>query len=113
MTILDRPFHIIVVFWGDRFRNYFLEYCLPSLLAPNNLPCLATRQRSKFLIATRPNDWLAAKDTLIFRVLERYITPVFLEIPSCPPEKSGCEHMGIGHKLACALAYQEKAFGVV
>src|SRR4051812_33393919 len=29
---VERPFHFIVVVWGDQLTNSFLEYCLPSLL---------------------------------------------------------------------------------
>jgi hypothetical protein len=110
---LNRPFHLIVVLWGERFRNYFLEYCLPSLLAPGNIPTLAIGQAHKFLIATRPDDWAAMKATPIFRLMERYVTPVFLEIPPCPPGRGGCEHMGVGHKLALDMAYREKAYATV
>jgi hypothetical protein len=110
---LDKPFHFIVVLWGERFRNYFLEYCLPSLLAPGNIPALAGRGRHKFMIATRPDDWLAMKATPIFSLMERYIIPVFLEIPPCPVGRSGCEHMGVGHKLALDIAYRERAYASV
>jgi hypothetical protein len=113
IAALDRPFHFIVVLWGERFRNYFLEYCLPSLLAPGNIPALSSRPRHKFLIATRPDDWAVMTATPIFRVLERHITPVFLEIPPCPADRSGCEHMGVGHKLALGIAYREKAYATV
>jgi hypothetical protein len=110
--VLERPFHFAVVLWGERFRNYFLEYCLPSLLSPGNIPALATRAPSKFLIATRPEDWAAMRATAIFKRLEAYIDPVYLEIPPCPPGRTGCEHMGIGHKLACELSFREKAYAV-
>ena len=63
--ILNRPFYFVVVLWGERFRNYFLDLCLPTLLAPGNLPALATAQRSKFFIWTRPDDWAAIKLSLI------------------------------------------------
>lgn len=109
---LERPFHFAIVLWGERFRNYFLEYCLPSLLSPGNIPSLRTRTPSKFLIATRPEDWSAMSETAIFRKLATYIEPVYLEIPPCPPGRSGCEHMGKGDKLACAVSFQEKAYVV-
>jgi hypothetical protein len=110
---LDKPFHFIVVLWGERFRNYFLEYCLPSLLAPGNIPALAGRERNKFLIATRPDDWAAMRATPIFGLMERHITPALLEIPPCPAGRSGCEHMGVGHKLALDVAYREQAYATV
>jgi hypothetical protein len=74
---------------------------------------LRTRQPSKFLIATRPKDWERMRSTAIFRKLEEYVTPVFIEIPPCPPERSGCEHMGIGHKRALQYAFEEKAYAMV
>jgi hypothetical protein len=111
--VLERPFHLIVVLWGERFRNYFLNYCLPSLMAPGNIPALATKTPSKFLIATRPEDWAAMEHAAIFRQMARYVEPHYIEIPPCPPGKSGCEHMGTGHKLACELAYREQAYAAV
>jgi hypothetical protein len=110
---IERPFYLIVVVWGERFRNYFLDYCVPSLLAPGNLPALAPERHSKFLIATRPDDWAAMRSAPIFPLLAQYVEPVFIEIPPCPPDRSGCQHMGIGHKLACDMAYRDKAYGAV
>jgi hypothetical protein len=110
---LDRPFHFITVVWGKTFSETFLEYCVASLLSPGNLPALQTRQRSKFVIATLPADWERMNATPIFRELEKYVDPVFIEIPPCPAGKSGCEHMGVGHKAACQLAHDEKAYAVI
>lgn len=112
-SVIERPFYFIVILWGERFRNYFLEFCLASLLAPGNIPVLATRARSKFLIATRPEDWAAVRETAIFRELAKYVEPVFVEIPPCPPNKSGSQHMGVGHKLCCEMAFQDKAYAVL
>lgn len=111
--VLERPFYLIVVLWGERFRHYFLSYCLPSLMAPGNIPALATRQQSKFLIATRPEDWAAMKQAPIFGLMAQHVSPEFIEIPPCPPGKSGCEHMGIGHKLACEQAYRDQAYAAI
>ena len=110
---LDRPFYFIVVLWGEQFRKYFLDYCVPSLLSPGNLPALNTSRPSKFLIATRPQDWAVMAETRIFQSLKRYVEPVFIEIPACPSDRSGCQHMGIGHSIACDIAHRDKAFGTV
>ena len=110
---LERPFYFIVVLWGARFRAYFLEYCVPSLLAPGNLPSLSTKAPSKFLIVTRPEDWTAIQASPIFQVLGRYITPVFIEIAPCPPGRSGCQHMSLGHRIACEMAHRDKAYAAV
>lgn len=112
-TVVDRPFHFITVLWGRSYASCFLNYCVPSFLAPGNLPSLSTRSRSKFLIATTRDDWDHMTASPIFRELERYVDPVFLEIPPCPPNLSGCEHMGVGHQAACKIAHDEKAYGVV
>jgi len=97
---LSRPFHFILVLWGERFRSYFLDLCLPTLLSARNLPSLKTQERSKFLICTRPEDWAAMQASRIFQLLERYVDPVYLEIPSCPVAARACMHMGIGHRRA-------------
>jgi hypothetical protein len=110
---LERPFYFIVVLWGERFRRYFMEFCLPSALAPGNIPALSTLSRSKFLIATRPDDWAAMRGTEAFRLLARYVDPVFVEIPACPPDRSGYQHMGIGHRIACEMAHRDAAYAVV
>jgi hypothetical protein len=108
-----RPFYFIVILWGERFRNYFLEFCLPSLLSPGNIPALEPSRRSKFLIATRPEDWAAMAGTEIFRTLERHVEPVFVELPPCPPGRTGYQHMGVGHGLTCTMAHRDKAYAVL
>ena len=112
-AVLERPFYFIIVLWGARFRDYFLEYCVPSLLAPGNLPSLSTKTPSKFLIVTRPDDWAAIEASPIFAVLSRYITPVYVEIAPCPPGRSGCQHMGLGHRIACDMAHKDEAYAAV
>src|SRR5262249_29649524 len=106
-------FHFIAVVWGEAFSRCFLEYCVASLLSPGNLPALKTRQRSKFLIATLPTDWAFMNATPIFRELTRYVDRAFIEIPPCAERKSSCEHMGVGHKIACEMAYREKAYATI
>jgi hypothetical protein len=111
--MLERPFHFIVVLWGERFRNYFLDLCLPTLLSPRNLPALRTRQPSKFLICTRPEDWAALNAAPVFRLLEQHVEPVYVEIPPCPAGMEGGVHMGTGHRRGCELAYAAKAYPFV
>ncbi len=106
-----RPFHFIVVFWGDAFRDYLVDYCLPSLLSPGNIPSL-TRGRHRFIFCTTAADWGALVRTPIFALLERHIEPLFVEIPPAPPGQSGCEHMGVGHKRAAEIVHREQGYGV-
>ncbi len=112
-AVLERPFYFIVVLWGERFRNYLVDLCLPTLLSPGNLPALKTRERSRFLIFTRPEDWAALQKTPVFGLLQQYVEPIYIEIPACPPGVSGCVHMGIGHRRGCEMAYAAKAYPLV
>lgn len=107
-----RPFYFNVVVWGERFRNHFLNWCLPTLLSPNNIPALLNKG-NKFLICTTPEDWEAMEQTAIFDLLKKYVEPVLMEIPLPPPGRSGCQHMGIGHKLATEMTYRDRAYGVM
>lgn len=109
----DRAFYFIIVLWGERFRSYFLQYCLPSLLSPGNVPALDPARRSKFLIATRPEDWEAMRRSDPFRRLERYVETVYLEIPPCPPDNTSYQHMGIGHRMASEMAHRDRTYAVV
>jgi hypothetical protein len=106
-----RPLYFIVVFWGERFHRYLTDYCLPSLLSPNNIPVL-DGTRNKFIFCTTAEDWRVLNTTESFLRLQKYIEPCFIEIPPAPQERSGCEHMGVGHKLAAEMAYRDKAYAV-
>ena len=103
---------LTVVVWGQRFRNYLLEYCLPSLLAPGNIPSLAGQRPAKFIFTTTAEDWQAIQATAIFQTLKRYATPVFLELPQCPPDRPNWAHAVVGFKLYCDAVYREKAYRI-
>jgi hypothetical protein len=42
--------------WGYRFTGRFLEFCLPTLLAPNNIPALAGELPCRFVLLSSEND---------------------------------------------------------
>jgi hypothetical protein len=107
-----RPIYFIVVCWGERFRNYLTDICLPALLSPNNIPSLSGGHRNKFIFCTTPQDWSVLHELPIMDALRRHIEPCYIEIPPAPPGRSGCEHMGLGHKLAAELAHKDQAYGV-
>jgi hypothetical protein len=107
-----RPFFFVMVVWGDEYRNYFLEYCLPSLLAPHNIPAVSKCRPAKYLIATTANDWELMKRTAIFRELAHNVVPTFIELPPCPSDRPYWMQNIIGHKLCCDLVFQEKAYRI-
>jgi hypothetical protein len=49
------PFIFSTPVWGGHI-HLFLSVCLPSLLAPGNLPGLAASSQNRYLIYTRPED---------------------------------------------------------
>jgi hypothetical protein len=107
-----RPFYFIVAFWGERFRDFLADFCLPTLLSPNNIPCLTGGRRNRFIFCTTPEDWGILQQTPIFSMLARHVEPVLIEVPPAPPGRSACEHMGLGHKLALQMAHRAGAYSV-
>src|SRR5271155_5483826 len=107
-----RPFYLVLVVWGEQYRNYFLDFCLPSLLAPGNIPTLAAKRPTKYLIATTRSDWEEIRHTTIFRELERYVSPDFVELPACPPERPFWMQNIVGHKLCCDIIAKEEAYRI-
>ncbi len=108
-----RPFYFIVVVWGERYVDFLMNFCVPSLLSPNNIPALANRGKNKFLIATTDEDWARMQGRPIFELLKQYVEPVLIRIPPFPAGESACVHMGIGHKLATHMAFEARAYSAV
>jgi len=108
-----RPIYFIVVVWGERFTEFLLNFCIPSLLSPNNIPALVNRGKNKFLIATTKEDWEQMQARPIFWLLKHYVEPVFIRIPPRPANVGSHLHMGIGHKLATQMAFEARAYATI
>src|ERR1700683_4036197 len=80
-----RPFDFMVPFWGQKYREYFVDRCLPSLLAPNNLTLLDQRDGHRFLIAAPREDWDAIANLPILDRLRRHATPTWIEVEAPNP----------------------------
>lgn len=107
-----RPYYFNVVVWGETYRRYLVDYCLPSLLAPGNIPALRDLRGSRLLVATTRDDWDALRSEPTFERVASYVEPELLEIPPRPPDVPNCVHMGLGHRLITMRAAQDKARGV-
>ncbi len=83
-----RPFDFMVPFWGRRYRDYWVDLSLPSLLAPNNLPLLDAADGHRFLIATTEEDWCAICDLPIMAKLRQHAIPTWLKIELQPVRES-------------------------
>lgn len=107
-----RPFWFWMVLWGEDFRSKFLDTCLPSLLAPGNLPAIAARRPANFVIATTAADWQAMNSTAIFAELKRHVTPIKLELPSASPDRPSWQRAVDGKKLCCEFLFAKKAYAI-
>jgi hypothetical protein len=47
---------VLLPVWGERFVAQFLEFCLPTLLAPGNIPALARMLPCEIVLMTRGAD---------------------------------------------------------
>lgn len=107
-----RPFHFGVVCWGEEFRNYFLDYCLPSLLAPVNIPALENKDdHNQFLICTTRADWEAMQSHPIFTLLKREIESVLIEMLLPGNSESKMRVMSSGHKAIAEEMHRRRVYG--
>src|SRR5208282_6074216 len=109
-----RPFYFISVVWGERYTDFLLNCCIASLMSPNNIPALLNHG-NKFLIAAPIDDWKRMQTMPMFQTLKEHIEPVWIRIPAPPnpPIEMPCFHMGIGHKLALRMAFDDHAYAAV
>lgn len=103
-----RPFDFMIAFWGKRYRDYFVDLYLPSLLAPHNFPLLRARDGHRYLIATTREDWDAIESLPIIVEMRKYITPTLIEIPDAKAEaKDGGEKFD---QYLGTISRQERCF---
>ncbi|MBO6520064.1 MAG: hypothetical protein JJ900_04145 [Rhodospirillales bacterium] len=111
--IENKPFYLLVVFWGEQHRRLFLDLALSSLLADQNIPALNNSVRkNRLLIATTKEDWDALKGDPIFRKAERVITPEFIELLYQNDADNKMLKMSAGHKALTDRAFRDDAWGV-
>jgi hypothetical protein len=113
---LRHPFYFLVPFWGQRYREYFVNFCLPSLLAANNLPLLNATDGHCILIATTLDDWRAIENLPIMRRIRPHVRPKLLEIPepqyeTSPGSSSAIQYLNICQKKLLEAAYRERCYG--
>ncbi len=108
--------HFAVVFWGEKYRRFFLDYCLPSLMAPGNIPGLGKNHTSRFLIATTIEDWEALQSEAIIEFAKQYVEIELLTIEAPIGDFSPGERMmamSRGHKLISMRFYEYQEKGVI
>jgi hypothetical protein len=97
----------MVAFWGEHYRDRFTNVCLPSLLAPGNLPRLSADNGHRLLIATTCSDWAAIENLPIMAKLTRYVLPVLVTIPD---EVGGDYAAALSRQTRCLKLLFEAAY---
>jgi hypothetical protein len=63
--------NVLLPVWGLRYVRQFLEFCLPTLLAPGNLPALARELPCTFVVMTHVDDEPTIRGDPAWRRLEQ------------------------------------------
>src|SRR5271170_1450818 len=118
-----RPIYFMVPFWGRRYREYFVDLCLPSLLAPNNLTLLRAEDGHRFLMATTREDWEAIEHLPIMERLRQHSTPTWIEVDKPQQNQtsangeayaqytSSIDHQNLCQKKLVEVAYRDRPYG--
>jgi hypothetical protein len=96
------PIHIITPVWGAEYSRLFADLCLPTLLAPGNIPALAQTPGCVYQIYTTPEDRKYLEASAALATLARYIRVEFHNIhddvgadPNRYDVQSGCYRRGM------------------
>jgi hypothetical protein len=78
LSVYNR-FDLIVPVWGEHYTQLFLNYLLPSLLAPGNLPAWPYCANSCLQIATQQADAKIIEESPVFKKI-RHFLPVQIHL---------------------------------
>lgn len=87
-TALQAGIDFIVPVWGDEYTRCFTEICLPTFLAPGNIPALPYPDRHVVQIYTTPRDRSAIEASPAFRHLVRHVRVNFHRVRVAEPTRS-------------------------
>src|SRR6266496_2424558 len=73
-----KAIRVLLPVWGEDFVAQFLEYSLPTLLAPGNIPALAKALPTHFVFLTRARDEAAIRAHPACERLSEFSTVEFL-----------------------------------
>lgn len=108
------PYVFGTVFWGGEHRDYFVRYCLPSMLATHNIPAVVGSPDTRFLICTTHEDWDALAGSPAMAALFRHMAVDFIELPAdVIRQRTTMLAMSWGHREITSRAFDVKARGVV
>lgn len=73
--------HAAVVVWGAKYAQFFVDTCLPSLLAAGNLPFLASKMRLLFTVHADAEAIAVIDASPAFAKLCEVCETLFIEVP--------------------------------
>ncbi len=106
------PFYYVMVVWGDKYVDLLLDWALPFLLAPGNLPGLSNLRESKFLFITTRKDAERIRASEPFKVLSSLMPVSFPDAPWIEHNIPYYFKAARGHKEAANLAVEVGAYCV-
>jgi len=81
-TIVEAGIHFITPVWGEAHTKCFAEVCLPTLLAPGNIPSLSNAERCVYNIYTSPDDQRVIEHSVAYKRLVQYLQVLFHPLPA-------------------------------
>lgn len=105
----DRPrIDLITALWGESFADYFLRYCVRSILAPGNLPTLAARFDCSYQIHLDAAAKSRLESAPGFAALKK-ICPVELRVHHVPRIADVYAAVNPLNQAALSRAYERRA----
>lgn len=65
---------LLLPVWGYRFVLQFLEFCLPTMLAPGNIPAVASMLPTRFVVLSRQGDEELIRSHPTWLALQKFCT---------------------------------------
>jgi hypothetical protein len=93
-----RPVRLVTYAWGRHYLDDLLNLALPAVLAPGNLPALASAFPCEFLLLTEESLFRAARSAPAFRKLQS-----ICEVKLVPIDDLVATTVAYGHTLTWAL----------
>jgi hypothetical protein len=109
---MPQPFALVVVAWGEMYTRAFAEVCLPTLLAPGNLPDVRALGQSCLHLYTTPADekWLASAPA--YQAVGKLL-PVHVHYTDSISGQSKYDRMNASHRDAMQSAQHHGQAAVV
>ena len=92
------PMVFVCAVWGEDYVRRWLDWSLPSLLSPGNLPAC---RPERFVVVTRPGDWRAMQGHPAFKALCQITQVCF---PDTGMDFDGRDDMTAAHQLGLRWA---------